>query len=452
MTDAVDEAGVVGTGPALPAEERLLQISYFDTLTGTYNRSLFEQVVQSAIAADAGRGRSFALLDLDIDRFRLINEAFGKGVGNTVLCDVAQRLTMLLRPEDTLARLSSDEFGIVLADVGEGGELDGRIENVLNVIAEPISIGEVSVSVSVSIGIAVYPQDGRTAESLFRHAGAALARARTHNAGKYERDTGGSETKARELLVLESRLRTIVRQRALAVYYQPQVCLNTGRLCGAEALVRWTDPELGPVPPDRFIPLAETTGLVLPVGEFVLRSAVGRWATWRRAHGLSASLAVNLSAVQFAGHGLEPLIAAVLLENELPPELLKLELTETALLGEAQHTHDVMRAIHGLGIQFSLDDFGTGYSSLSHLHRFPIGQIKVDKSFTSRITEDRTHEKIVRAVVMLAHELGLAVVAEGVETEPQRALLSEMGCDYGQGYLFDRALPPDEFERRWIAG
>lgn len=447
------------TVAAVPTEERLLQISYFDTLTGAYNRALFEQVVRTAIASDAISGtgsdrgcrRGFALLDLDIDRFRLINEAFGQEFGNTVLRDIVRRLSTLLGPDDTLARIASDEFGIVLADTTEGPDLDHRIETVLNVVAEPISIENTSLSVSASIGVSIYPQDGSTAEALFRHAGAALARARTLNARKYQRETGSSEAKARELLVLESHLRTVVRQRALTVHFQPQVDLRNGVLSGAEALVRWTDPVLGAVPPDRFIPLAETTGLIPAVGEFVLRIAVGQWATWRRAHGLAAPLAVNLSAIQFIGDTLEPLVASVLRENELPPDLLDLELTETALLSEARHTRGVMDAIQVLGVRFSLDDFGTGYSSLSHLHQFPISRIKIDKSFTARLTEDRAHEKIVRAIIMLAHELDLTVVAEGVETETQRALLAEMGCDYGQGYLFDRALSPEEFERRWLA-
>lgn len=432
-------------------EERLLQVSYFDELTGVYNRPLFEHVLREAVVRHRAAGTRFALLDLDIDRFRLINEALGHSFGDSVLTEVTRRLSALLGPDDVLARIGSDEFGIVLAGVGEEEDLAARTRRILDAVARPVGDGGVAVSPSASIGFAVFPHDGASPEALLRHAGAAMAGVRLRASGKVARYSGG-EDEVRAALLMESGLRTAIEARGLAVHFQPQVCLRSGRMTGAEALVRWDGPDGAPVPPDRFIPLAETTGLILPLGEQVLSAAVGRFAGWVRRHGLTVPVAVNVSAVQFERADLESVVAGLLRDSGLPPELLKLELTETALLGDGARTRRAMEALVAMGVQFSLDDFGTGCSSLSHLHQFPIAQVKIDKSFVARMTTSRPHEKIVRAVVMLAHELDLAVVAEGVETAEQRDRLRDFGCDCGQGFLFDRPQPPEAFAERWVVG
>lgn len=432
-------------------EERLLQVSYFDALTGIYNRPLFEHVLREATVRHHAAGTRFALLDLDLDRFRQINEALGHAFGDAVLTEVTHRLSAFLGPEDVLARIGADEFGILLADPGEEEELAARARRMLDAVARPVEDGVVAVSPGASVGYALFPHDGVSPEALLRHAGAAMAGVRLGGAGKVARYSGG-EDEVRAALLMESGLRAAIEDHRLAVHFQPQVCLRSGRIAGAEALVRWDGPDGAPVPPDRFIPLAEATGLILPLGEQVLSAAVGRFADWVRRYGVRVPVAVNVSAVQFERADLEVLVAALLRDSGLPPELLKLELTETALLGDGTRTRRTMEALVARGVQFSLDDFGTGCSSLSHLHQFPIAQVKIDKSFVGRMTASRPHEKIVRAVVMLAHELDLAVVAEGVETAEQRDRLRDFGCDCGQGFLFGRPQPPDVFAERWVVG
>ena len=437
-------------GPVSESDERLIRISYFDAVTGTYNRQLLTGILAEAVNRSRGGGSPLTVIALDIDRFRMINEAFGQPFGDEVLREVARRLAAVLRPQDALARVASDEFAVVLPGVGD--EWAGHVDRLLAAVERPFIAGGVRIGLSASTGVARFPDDGETAEDLLEHAGAALARVKARHLRRVNRQPYGGRSGARERLLLEARLRDALERCELTIHLQPQVCLASGRLCGAEALVRWTDSDEGPVPPDRFVPLAEESGLIGRLGEQVLRAAVDAVAGWQGQSVGPVPVAVNLSALQFAGFDLEAILRRLLDEHGLDPGWIKLELTETALLDNADHTCTLMERLRSQGLSFSLDDFGTGFSSLSHLHQFPIDEIKIDRSFVARITTSDTHRRIVRALVNLAHDLGKTVVAEGIETQAQCDDLRAFGCDYGQGFLFDRALPPALFAERWLSG
>ncbi|WP_051340475.1 putative bifunctional diguanylate cyclase/phosphodiesterase [Azospirillum halopraeferens] len=445
--------GSEGIGAAIPtsdADQRLIRMSYFDPVTGLYNRQLLAGILTEAVRRCHSEGAPLTVVALDIDRFRMINEAFGQPFGDDVLREVARRLSECLRPQDSLARVASDEFAVILP--GVNGEHPVHVDRLLRAVDRPFDGGDVRISLSASAGTASFPDAGDTAEDLLEHAGSVLARVKARHLRRIDRQPYSGRDGARERLLLEGRLRDALERRDLVIHLQPQVCLESGRLCGAEALVRWTDPDDGPVPPDRFVPLAEESGLIGVLGEQVLRAVVETAAHWQMCDGQPVPLAVNLSAVQMAGFDVETLLTRLLAEHALDPAWLKLELTETALLDSTDHTRTLMERLRRHGLSFSLDDFGTGFSSLSHLHQFPIDEIKIDRSFVTLITTSETHRRIVRAVINLAHELGKTVVAEGIETPQQRDDLRSFGCDFGQGYLFDRALPPAQFAERWLAG
>ncbi|MGQ9367449.1 putative bifunctional diguanylate cyclase/phosphodiesterase [Azospirillum sp. ST 5-10] len=428
-------------GPAIPTP-------CFDTVTGVYSRPLLVDVLARILQRCDVTGAPLAVVDIDIDRFRMINEAFGQPFGDAVLRDVARRLAGCLRHDDVLARIASDEFAVILPAVG--GDLEERVAALAAAIERPYAAEDGRIGLSACLGTARFPADGATAEELLEHAGAALARAKARRA-RAAVHNGGGPAEARDRLLLEGRLRDALDGDALTIHLQPQVGLSSGRLCGAEALVRWTDGAGRPVPPDRFVPLAEEAGLIAALGERVLRAAMTTVAGWQRLASRPFAVGVNLSALQFAGFGLEDLVSGLLEETGVDPAWIKLELTETALLEDAEHTCALMERLRERGMRFSLDDFGTGFSSLSHLHQFPIDEIKIDRSFVARMAGSAAHRCIVRAVIELAHDLGKTVVAEGVETEDQRRALHALGCDSGQGYLFDAALPPDRFAERWLA-
>ncbi len=436
--------------PPAESAERLLRVSYFDALTGAYNRTLFTSILEETVNRSHQKKESFVLLDLDIDRFRMMNEAFGQHFGDGVLCEVVNRIGRWLAPQEVQARIGSDEFAILLPRTIMGAALEWRLDGLLRELALPLPGDDTGIALSVSIGIASFPSDGATASELLHHAGAALGAAKRQAQQRFVHYSPMEGERSRNRLLLESRLRRAIDSGVIQVRLQPQADLSSGHLHGAEALARWTDTDLGAVPPDVFIRLAEETGLVRIIDEQVLRQTMRHAVRWQRMGIAPFPIGVNLSALHFTDDRLEHLMGALLDQYGLNPAWLMLELTETALLADAERTRTVMEKLCALGLRFSLDDFGTGYSSLSHLHQFPIAEIKIDRSFVCRIPDSEPHRRIIRAVINLAHDLGKSVVAEGVETDEQIAALNAMDCGIGQGYAFDRPMPLESFEKRWL--
>ena len=436
--------------PPAESAERLLRVSYFDALTGAYNRTLFTSILEETVNRSRQRDENFVLLDVDIDRFRMMNEAFGQHFGDTVLREVVARIARWLAPQEVQARIGSDEFAILLPRVTPDPALEWRLSCLLRELALPLPGDDAGIALSVSIGIATFPNDGATASELLHHAGAALGRAKQQAQQRFVHYTPMEAERSRNRLLLESRLRRAIENNVLQVRLQPQVLLTSNHLHGAEALARWTDADLGAVSPDVFIRLAEETGLARDIDEQVLTTVISHAARWQAMGIPPFPIGVNLSALHFTDNRLKDLVAGLLDRHGLDPAWLMLELTETALLADADRTRMVMESLGALGVRFSLDDFGTGYSSLSHLHQFPISEIKIDRSFVCRIPGSEPHLRIIRAVINLAHDLGKTVVAEGVESAEQIAVLNAMNCGTGQGYAFDRGIVVDSFEKRWL--
>jgi diguanylate cyclase (GGDEF)-like protein len=416
------------------AEERLRNLADHDALTGLPNRLLLQDRLGLAVAQAHRHQKLLAVLFLDLDRFKVINDTLGHSVGDRLIHEVAGRLRTCLREGDTVARLGGDEFTLLLPDLRQAVDAVKVAKKVLDLVRMPFDIDGRELFVTASIGISLYPDDGHDAETLLKNADTAMYRAKEQGRDAYQLYTPAMNATALERLALESSLRKALTQNELVLYYQP-ILDQTGRVHGVEALLRWRHPELGLVPPAEFIPLAEITGLILPMGPWVLRNACAQAWLWQERHA-GLSVAVNLSARQFQEPGLVGHITDALADTGLPPRLLELEITESNAMQNAQAAIQTLRELKALGVRISIDDFGTGYSSLSYLKRFPIDTLKVDQSFIRDIGADADDAAIATAVIALAHTLKLDVVAEGVETAGQRDFLAASGCDLMQGYLF----------------
>ena len=430
----------------LAAQERIESLTAHDPLTGLANRSrLTEHVAQAVLQARQGNG-SLALLVVDLDRFRHINDSLGHEVGDRVLLDVAQRIQGCLRQDDLLARLGSDQFAVVVSPA-DAAAAETTARRVLNVVAQPCSLDGAQFTLTCSIGVALAPSHGSTADELVRHAEAAMRAVKAAGRANYRLHQARAEVDRRSHMKLDHAMRQALVSGRFRLHYQPQVSLEDGRITGAEALLRWRDPELGEIAPSRFIPVAEDSGFIVPIGDWVLSQAVRQAALWH-SKGLSMPIAVNVSALQFQqGHFIDR-VASVLAVSGLPPQLLELELTESILVHDADEALHRLHALARLGVKMSIDDFGTGYSSLSYLKRFPIDKLKIDRSFVGGLPDDDSDAGIVRAILQMARALGMKVIAEGVETEAQRSFLHDAGCDEFQGYLFAPALDALSFEQR----
>jgi diguanylate cyclase (GGDEF)-like protein len=423
-------------------KEHFRHAAFHDSLTGLPNRAMFTELLKAEIESSNRRNEyMFAVLFLDLDRFKNINDSLGHTHGDLLLVAFAERLERTLRPVDTLARFGGDEFAILLSgmtDATDAVRVAQRIQDELN---QPFVLDKNSASATASIGIALSSSGYDRADDILRDADIAMYRAKENGKARYEVFDHGMHARAVSRLQLESDLRQAIEQKEFCVYYQPIVSLQTGRLAGFEALVRWNHPRRGLVSPVDFIPVAEETGLIVPIGQWVLNEAcahVRQWQIDSPSH-RSLSLSVNLSARQVAQPDLLNRIKEALETSRLNPHCLKLEITESVVMENAEAAAQMFKQLRSLGVQLSIDDFGTGYSSLSYLHRFPLNYLKIDRSFVSRLTTDNDNA-IVRTISTLARNLGMEVIAEGIETEEQFQQLKILGCEYGQGYLFSRPV------------
>lgn len=424
------------------ARARIRQLAFYDELTGLPNRNLLLAQAEQALARAEPERKRVAVLFLDLDRFKQVNDTLGHPIGDALLRDVAQRLRRLARATDIVGRLSGDEFVMMMPDF-EHGRLTAAAEHILVALAQPFSVGGITLNPSVSIGISVFPENGRDMDTLLRHADMAMYQAKTAGRNRISFFSAEMNRQAQERLALEA--------KALRLHYQPQVGLKNGSLYGVEALARWRHPTLGDISPVRFVPLAEECGLIGDLGDWALREACSQLAIWRN-NGLKVpSVSVNLSATNFHNLNLPRMIAATLAEFGLAPADLMLEITEGVVLDATAGTLRTIAELHRLGVRLSMDDFGTGYSSLGHLRRLIVDELKLDRSFVQGLESDDAARALTSAVIRIGESLSLPVVAEGVENEEQRRFLIEQGCAAGQGFLFSPPLPAKELEE-WLRG
>jgi diguanylate cyclase (GGDEF)-like protein/PAS domain S-box-containing protein len=432
------------------SEAQLEHLAHHDPLTALPNRTLFQSRLAHAINISQRHDTGLALLFMDLDGFKNINDSLGHPAGDELLQAIARRLAANLRTVDTLARLGGDEFVILLEDLDGPNEAAVVAQNLLNLLREPFLLGDGrEVFSGASIGISLFPEDAADATQLVRNADAALYQAKAQGRDTYRFYTEALTRLANERLHLESRLRGALDRGEFIVYYQPQVATRDGRLIGAEALVRWLTPEGELVPPARFIPLAEETGLIRPLGEWVLRQACGQFRAWFDAGLPPISLAVNLSSRQIEQRDVVGLLRRVLEETGFPAQYLELEITESAIMAQGEQAAGVLAALKRLGVSLAIDDFGTGYSSLAYLKRFAVDKLKIDRGFIRDIPRDSNDVEIAATIIAMAKNLKLKVLAEGVETEAQRLFLQAHDCDAYQGYYYSRPLPAEAFRELW---
>lgn len=428
------------------ANRQLRHLASHDSLTGLPNRLLLDDRITQAIAQANRQTHEFAVAVLDLDRFKLINDSLGHRAGDELLCEVAVRLKGAIRAVDSIARLGGDEFVIVFDGPMTRAETLEMGKRLLKVMELPMRLLGIDVHVSPSIGIAVYPRDGTTVDTLLAHADAAMYYAKERGRNSVECYTESMGSVTQERVKLESELHEALRSGQFELHYQPKVDTATGRVNSAEALIRWRHPQRGLLMPAEFIPVAEECGLLDAIGEWVLLEACRQGRIWQQHGPRALRIAVNLAPSQFRLVDLVGQIRRALDASELDPTLLEIELTETAVMSDAEESVHILEAISRMGVLVSVDDFGTGYSSMSYLRRFPIDKLKIDRCFVEQMTARREDASIVGAIISLAHSLSLKVIAEGVETPEQLQLLAELGCDQYQGFYFSPALVPAKFE------
>ncbi|HYC61933.1 MAG TPA: EAL domain-containing protein [Thermoanaerobaculia bacterium] len=446
----VVHATVVDISDRKRAEEQIEFHAYHDVLTHLPNRKLFTDRLRHGLTRAKRNNKAVAVMFIDVDHFKTINDTLGHTAGDELLLEMARRLRECVRDDDTVARLGGDEFTIILSELRQPEDAVGVAQKILETVQEPLTIGGMPIVVSASIGIALYPEDGHDPESLLRNADSAMYRAKEEGRNTYQLCTNEMKQRALERLSVESRLRTALRDQQLMLAYQPQINLVTGRTIGVEALVRWNDPLRGVVEPASFIPIAEETRLILPLGEWVLRTACRQMKEWHDRGAGPMRIAVNLSARQFQQHDLVEMVRSALDDANLGPSSLDLEITETTAMQNAEVTVETLHALRALGVGISIDDFGMGYSSLNYLRRFPLNAVKIDRAFVSDITSNNGDAAIVSAVIGMARSLRLRVLAEGVETAEQFAFLRSRECDEAQGYYFSRPIAADDMTRMLI--
>ena len=431
----------------IKAESEIRQLINYDTLTGLPNRTLLHERLKLYIAQAAREKHLVGVLILDLDRFKKINDTLGHHAGDKLLTTVSKRLLAGIRESDTVARLGGDEFVIVLNKVSNEEAISSVSKKILAIISEPLCIENHEIYITVSIGIAVYPMNGDDSHTLLKHADLAMYKAKELDRNNFQFFSREMNVKVLERMMLENSMRKALEREEFFLVYQPQVDTSSRRIVGMEALLRWNHPDLGLLAPDKFIPLAEETGFILPIGEWVLRTACRQNKAWQEMGLDSVRVAVNLSCKQFDQRHLDEAISAILKETGLDPKWLEIEITESAVMKNPELSIRVLRKLKDMSITLAIDDFGTGYSSLSYLKNFPIRRLKIDRSFVCDIVTNPDDAAIAEIIIAMAHALKLDVIAEGVETNAQMEFLSSHNCVEMQGYLFSRPVRTEEFSR-----
>jgi diguanylate cyclase (GGDEF)-like protein len=441
------------------AEAQIYNLAYFDSLTGLPNRLLFKEHLAHALARSERSGRIAALLFLDLDRFKNINDTLGHSIGDKLLQSVAERLLVCVRKSDvvgrednssldsSVARLGGDEFTVLLTEINNVQDAARVAQRIIKAVSRPFVLDGHEVTVTTSIGISLYPNDGNDIITLVKNADTAMYYAKDLGRNNFQFYTQSMNVSTLERLSLENSLRKALEREEFLLHYQPQVDLKTNEIVGVEALVRWKNRDRGMVSPGEFIPLAEETGLIIQIDEWVLRTACLQAVIWQKSGLQPITMSVNLSGQHFIRENLLETVGKTLRDTGLDPHYLELELTESVLMKNAEETVRTLRALKEMGVHISIDDFGTGYSSLSYLKRFPLDTLKVDRSFIKEIPADQDSAEITKAIIAMAHSLKLRVLAEGVETEEQLAFLHEHGCEVLQGFLYSRPLPYEDLVR-----
>jgi len=422
------------------AESRIESLAYYDVLTGLPNRYLMQSHLETRLANAQAKGEKVGIIFLDLDRFKIYNDSLGHGFGDHLLKEIAVRLRTCLREEDFVARIGGDEFLVALNNVRDSEEVSVAATRILNAISRTLSIQQRCVNICCSIGISMFPEHGENMEDLIRNADSAMFHAKDGGRNSYRFFTEEMQANALRQLTLENDMRLALEREEFFLVYQPQMSLARNEISGFEALIRWRHPTMGVLSPNQFIEIAEACGLILPIGEWVLKTACAQARKWQEAGVFTGSMAVNVSAVQISGSGLVPLIKKVLEETGLLANHLELELTESLLLSYADMTSSVIRELSNLGVKFAIDDFGTGYSSLSYLRRFCVDKLKIDRSFISELAIKPDDAAIATAIISMSKSLKLSVIAEGVENEEQLSFLREHDCDEIQGYYLSKPL------------
>jgi diguanylate cyclase (GGDEF)-like protein/PAS domain S-box-containing protein len=423
------------------AEERIQFLAYYDALTELPHRALLQDRMEIALAEARRRGGKIAVMFLDLDQFKAINDSFGHSFGDILLKEFAKRIQDCRRGQDTVARVGGDEFVVMLSSAKDAADAAIAAERILVALNENFVIQGQSLHMSCSVGVSIFPEHGADSETLIRNADAAMYCAKSDGRSKVRFFTDELNAEAQERLSLDKNLRLALDREEFFLVYQPQIEIETGRITGLEALIRWQHPKLGLVPPDRFISIAENNGLIVPIGEWVLKTACAQVKKWQDDGLAAVPVAVNVSAVQFRQEGFTDLVRKVLMETGLSSEYLELELTESLLLSNVDVVFATLQDLKEVGLLLAIDDFGTGYSSLSYLKQFPVGKLKIDRSFIRDITFDAGDAAITTAIISMAKSLHLKVIAEGVETEAQMSFLRERHCDEIQGYYFSKPIP-----------
>ncbi|HEY9649362.1 MAG TPA: EAL domain-containing protein [Coleofasciculaceae cyanobacterium] len=434
------------------AKEQLHYLIHHDRLTQLPNRLSLRERFQQVQTIDTNPDKLITVLSLSLDRFNQINDSLGHSYGDLLLKAVAQRLTHCVNPQDIVARLEAGQFAIILATPQHKKEAENVAQTLLQCISETFKVADREIFITASIGMALYPQDGTEIEQLLKHANIAMTQTQQLGGDQYQFYTPVFNIGSSDRLALQSSLRYALERQELRVFYQPQVNLNTGEIVGSEALVRWQHPERGLVAPDKFIPIAEETGLIVSIGEWVLKTACEQTKIWQNSGFSDLRVAINLSSRQFTQIDLRKQLVQILMTTGLDPEYIELELTESMLVQNTEVAIRRLNALKSLGVKIAIDDFGTGYSSLSYLQQFPFDILKIDRCFIRNITSDSNNAAITKAIIEMAKTLNLKLMAEGVETESELSFVRQHHCDGMQGYLFSRPVPAHEFGQLLASG
>ena len=432
------------------AEDRVEYLASYDVLTDLPNRNLFLDRVNQELKRTESVSKLVATTIVDINRFKSINDIYGSEFGDKILREVAKRLSNSTRKGDIIARLGNDEFGIALLNITDSEEIKKVLEKIIKDISNPLKVDREEISLTISTGISVFPYDGSDAHELLKFAGLALTKAKEAGRKTYQFYSKDMNVKTTEFLTMEKHLLNALKKEEFILHYQPYWDINTKKIVGMEALVRWERKDKGLVPPGKFIPILEETGLIIEVGEWILREAIRQVKEWQDNKYSIVPVSVNLSLIQFRQKNLAEMVKKIIGEYGFYPSLLTLEITESAFMQDLEFTNTILKTLKDIGCSVSIDDFGTGYSSLAYLKRFPIDNLKIDISFIREITVEPDTASIVTAIINMAHALNLETIAEGIETEEQWKFLRLLKCDMGQGYYLSKPLPAEEMEKLFI--